>query len=123
MRYQEYPILYISLPNSKRRFWKIWITQKKDTYFLHREYGILGGKITIPTPIEMTDVKKIQTKANALFRKKKEEGFVEEEKTVQMKQNVIRPMRAHKLDDFSHKIEYPVFVQRKLDGYRCLATS
>ncbi len=120
----KYPILYISTSNSKKRFWKLWIsTTDNKKYLLHREYGILGGKITIPTPIEMNDLKKIKTKGDALFRKKKEEGFVEEEKTTQMRHQVIRPMRAHKLDDFAHKIEYPVFVQRKLDGYRCLATS
>jgi ATP-dependent DNA ligase len=33
----------------------------------------------------------------------------------------IKPMRAHKLDDHSHKIKYPALVQRKLDGFRCLS--
>jgi len=33
----------------------------------------------------------------------------------------IKPMRAHKLDEYHHKIKYPALVQRKLDGFRCLS--
>ena len=30
-------------------------------------------------------------------------------------------MGAHKLDDYEHKLKYPVMVQHKLDGVRCIA--
>lgn len=30
-------------------------------------------------------------------------------------------MVPHKLDDYDHKLKYPVMVQRKLDGIRCIA--
>ena len=32
-----------------------------------------------------------------------------------------KPMLAHSWDKYSHKIEYPCYVQPKLDGMRCLA--
>lgn len=124
---KEYPVLHLDLITGKRRFWKIWIEKERDSYLLKREYGIILGKITRPIPLKMFDEKKIITKANALFKKKKEEGFFEEEKNskkekkIQTKQHVIRPMGAHKLDDFHQRLHYPVCVQRKLDGYRCLA--
>ena len=122
----EYPVLYIDTNNDKKRFWRIWIVKKKNNEFeLHREYGIIGGKITILTPIKMDNEKKIKTRADMLFRKKKESGFYESNNNKKdikrTKQDVIRPMGAHKLDDFYQKLRYPVCVQKKLDGYRCLA--
>ena len=101
----EYPVLYIDTNNDKKRFWRIWIIKKKNNEFeLHREYGIIGGKITIPTPIKMDNEKKIKTRAYMLFRKKKESGFYEKninkKEIKRTKQDVIRPMGAHKLDDF-----------------------
>ncbi len=129
MIFKEYPILYLDTNNQKKRFWKIWIEIKKtpnNNYFLCREYGIIGGKITIPNPIELDDEKKIITKANALFKKKKESGFYEEGDKknnieIKTKQSIIKPMGAHKLDDHYQKLKYPVCVQKKLDGYRCLS--
>ncbi len=125
MIYKEYPVLHLDLSSGKRRFWKIWIEKDKDTFLLKRDYGIILGKITKPIPIQMSDEKKIFTKANALFKKKKEEGFYEEKNQkknqIHTKQNIIRTMGAHKLDDFHQRLHYPVCVQRKLDGYRCLA--
>jgi len=121
----EFPILKIYTKNGKTRFWKIRIQKKNSHYLIQREYGIENGKITRPTPLSINDEKKAMTKAKALFKKKIEEGFREEEhknlKMYHTKQSVIRPMGAHKLDDFSYKLKYPVLVQRKLDGYRCLA--
>lgn len=132
MIFKEYPILYLDIDKQKKRFWKIWIEISKEPnniYLLCREYGIIGGKITIPNPIELVDEKKIITKANALFKKKKESGFYELEQhlekknkmEIKTKQSIIKPMGAHKLDDHYHKLKYPVCVQKKLDGYRCLS--
>lgn len=120
----EFPILKIHTKEGKVRFWKIRIQKEGDQYRLEREYGIENGKMTKPNPLSFEDEKKALTKAKMLFRKKMEEGFREEKhenlKVRHTKQSVIRPMGAHKLDEFSHKLKYPVFVQKKLDGYRCL---
>lgn len=131
MIFKKYPELFINTSNGKKRFWKIWIDLDKNnnTFYLYREYGIIGGKITKPLPIEMPKSfeKKILTKANALFKMKKESGFFEESELnskknqIKTKQSIIKPMGAHKLDDFHHKLKYPVCVQKKLDGYRCLS--
>ncbi len=123
MIFKDYPILYLDINQNKKRFWKIWIQKQHDLYLLFREYGILNGKITKPQPIELHDSKKIITKANSLFKKKIESGFYEFKKNNQLKtkQSIIKPMGAHKLDDHYSKLIYPVCVQKKLDGYRCLA--
>ena len=40
-----------------------------------------------------------------------------------VKPHVIRPMLAQKYQDMKSRVEYPVFLQPKLDGIRCLANS
>jgi len=32
-----------------------------------------------------------------------------------------KPMLAHTYDDYGHKVEYPVYIQPKLDGIRCIS--
>jgi ATP-dependent DNA ligase len=115
------PKLYI-ITNNKKRFWEIWIEEdKEDKYYIVRNYGIIGGKITIPEKKEIKTLSKGITEIKALWRKKIESGFHEIEKESKMKSNTIKPMSAHKLNDYSHKIIYPACVQKKLDGFRCLS--
>jgi predicted DNA-binding WGR domain protein len=130
----EKPILYI-LSNNKKRFWKIWIEEEKSlnktNIYICRNYGIIGGKITIPAKKlikhngTITSLQKAITEVNFLWKKKKESGFQEEiefkNSNLKMKSSKIRPMGAHKLDDHFHKIKYPALVQKKLDGFRCLS--
>jgi len=114
------PILYI-LTNNKKRFWEIWLSEESNNIYICRKYGIIGGKISIPNKKLVENKKKAITQINALWKKKKESGFQEQLNVIQMKSNVIKPMGAHKLDDHYHKIKYPAYVQRKLDGFRCLS--
>ena len=131
----EKPILYI-LSNNKKRFWKIWIEEdneknKNKDIYICRNYGIIGGKITIPEKKlikhigTITSLQKAITEVNFLWKKKKESGFQEEfefkDSNLKMKSSKIRPMGTHKLDDHFHKIKYPALVQKKLDGFRCLS--
>jgi ATP-dependent DNA ligase len=127
----EKPILYI-LSNNKKRFWKIWIEEDKDrNIYICRNYGIIGGKITIPKKKQIkhigtiTSLQKSITEVNFLWKRKKESGFQEEfefkNADLKTKKNKIIPMSAHKLDNFFHKIKYPALVQKKLDGFRCLS--
>ena len=126
----ELPKLFSLNEDGKERFWHIWIQEKGkgngefSRFVIHRQYGIIGGKITEPEPKIMNDLKKTITAVNALWRKKKELGFYEYGQQNPLKKNeVIRPMGAHKLDDHYHKIIYPACVQKKLDGFRCLANN
>lgn len=113
------PILYIT-SNNKKRFWQIWIEKEKDNFYIIRKYGIIGGKITSPEKKHIKNLNKGITEVKALWLKKKESGFSENKNSTSIKSNFIKPMGAHKLDEHSHKIVYPVYVQKKLDGFRCL---
>ena len=117
------PILYIK-SNNKKRFWKIWLSKEDNKIYIKREYGIEGGKITIPEPKIIKTLEKAKTQMNSLWRKKKESGFTESKNNneIKHKTSTIKPMGAHKLDDHYHKIKYPAYVQTKLDGFRCLST-
>jgi ATP-dependent DNA ligase len=114
------PKLYI-ISNNKKRFWEIWIEKSNDIYYICRIYGIIGSKITISNKKEINDIKKAKTKVNAEWRKKKESGFEENEIKSKLKTNVIKPMGAYKLEEHFNKIKYPCYVQRKLDGFRCIS--
>jgi ATP-dependent DNA ligase len=115
----ELPILYIN--TDKKRFWQIWITQESENkYYIVRKYGIINGTITNPQPKHIEDLNKAITKVKALWLKKKESGFSENKNNISIKSNFIKPMGAHKLDDHYHKIIYIAYVQKKLDGFRCL---
>jgi len=126
----ELPTLFI-LANNKKRFWKIWIEEdnknknNKNKVYICREYGIIGGKITKPQKKEYETLKKAITQLNFQWRKKKDSGFQEgkniQNNIIKMKSHTIKPMGAHKLDDYYHKINYPAFVQKKLDGFRCIS--
>jgi DNA ligase-1 len=124
------PKLFI-LSNGKKRFWEIWIEEDKNkNIFIHRKYGIINGKITnqikeIKHKGTITSFEKAITQSNALWRKKKEAGFQEENSikhnnNIKTKSQMIKPMGAYKLNDHFLKIKYPACVQKKLDGFRCL---
>ena len=122
MSKKEFPILYI-LANGKKRFWQIWISPVDNDIYIHRKYGYINGKISEPSPKKATSLKSAMTEATALWKKKKESGFSELSDTTTHKTNTIKPMGAHKLDDYYHKIKYPACVQTKLDGFRCLSNN
>ena len=123
--------LYLKDSKGNTRFWEIYLEKAGiKCWKIHHKYGIIGGKVTEPIPREVcgpdgTDgsdaYKKALTKMNAEIRKKRLLGFQESVKKSVVRGSVFGPMGAHKLDDFPHKLRFPVMVQRKYDGYRCMA--
>ena len=125
----QYPILYQKKATGKIHSWKIAVVSTGNKPPLIRtEYGQVNGKITI------TD--KIITKAkgkNTLLEQAKQEALskwtlMKNKKgdTAIMKnttKRVIRPMLAKTYKPTESKIEFPVYIQPKLDGVRCLAQS
>ncbi len=117
--------LYLKDEKGRIRFWEIFIQKdegnKEGTYFIHHSYGLVDGKVTTPTPRKVESYSKALTKMNAEIKKKRLLGFQEKVQKSVVRGSVFGPMGAHKLDDFEHKLIYPVMVQRKLDGFRCIA--
>jgi ATP-dependent DNA ligase len=103
------------------RFWEISLLQENHQLFLHRSYGMIGKKVIHSPPRRVESERKGLTYMNAEIKKKKLIGFTENLKERISRGSVFGPMGAHKLDDYEHKLIYPVIVQRKLDGFRCIA--
>lgn len=68
---------------------------------------------------ETTDQEQAQKEAEALHRKKLELGFYEDINDIDSS-TLFKPMLAVDFNDFKDKITYPVYVQPKLDGIRCI---
>ena len=124
---KNYPILFSS-KNNKKRFWHIQIFKKLNDIFIIKSYGLINGKITKTNPKKINNssmknkLSLAITQADFLWKKKKDSGFYEENNKNKTNINkFISPMRAHKLNNHSGKIKYPCLVQKKLDGFRCLA--
>ncbi len=142
---KDFPILYIK-SNCKTRFWHVWITSSTNysNVYIHKEYGIIGGKITTPNPKKIehigriTSLQKAITEANFMYKRKVESGWtskptskiskqsqtqtkIKTQTQIINKKKFVLPMKAQRLDQYEHKIEFPAFVQKKLDGFRCLA--
>lgn len=120
--------LYLKDSKGNTRFWEIYLEKAGGKCWkIHHKYGIIGGKVTEPIPREVCGAdgadayKKALTKMNAEIKKKRLLGFQESMKKSVVRGSVFGPMGAHKLDDFPHKLHFPVMVQRKYDGYRCMA--
>lgn len=91
-------------------------------------HGQVGGKIQQTSTVvsegknidkanETTPLQQAELEANSLWNKQKDrKGYsltVPQEKP-------FRPMLAQKFSEHSKKIQYPAFVQRKIDGIRCI---
>ena len=101
------------------------------------ETGVVGGKITrhAPTYPEITNEGKSNERnkfkqglviARSLYLKKRENGSqiksaFESKKKVSKKNTKYFPMLVRKYDDEKKNIVYPVYIQPKLDGVRCIS--
>ncbi len=116
--------LYKIDSKGKTRVWSIWTDG--DTIFT--EHGLLGGKTQISEKKsvgknlgkanETSPTEQAELEAKSIARKKQDKGY----DPVLAKEGSIRlsPMLAQKWDHKKKKLSYPVDVQPKLDGVRCL---
>lgn len=119
------PILYKKDKNDTVRVWKIWTigncicTQhgqqdgKMQTSVKHVD-GKNIGRSNETTPNEQAELD-----AQSMWKKQKDKGYVED--LNQIDEIVYLPMLANDFEKRKGKIKYPVHVQPKLDGVRCLA--
>lgn len=120
----DFPTLYQIQGN---RVWYLRVTQDN---VIERKYGVFGGVLTTSTKTITTGKnigKRNQTspfeqacsEAKSLFKKQIDSGYSEIRDT-RHTMTFPSPMLAHGYDKHSHKIQFPAFVQPKLDGVRML---
>lgn len=127
--------LYQQNSRGKNKFWTIYVEKHNDnTASYTMEWGQVDGKIQQSTTHikegknlgkanETTPHQQAMSEAKSKVEKQIDKGYVRgvpkpKSEAVGLD---IRPMLAHKYEDYAHKVKYPVFVQPKLDGCRALA--
>lgn len=135
-----FPILYKKNTQGKIEQWKIWVGKVygRPHYDIVTEFGELNGKQQIKTVLvregknigkknETSVALQAMLDAESKHKGMLKKGYVKSlkdakaGKTDSIIKGGIVPMAAHKWQDHSHKINYPVYVQPKLDGERCVA--
>lgn len=68
---------------------------------------------------ETTPLQQAESEALSRWKKQLDKGYSQNINKLDFV--IPKPMLAHKFEDHSDKIEYPCYIQPKLDGVRCLA--
>lgn len=111
-----------------------YVNNDNSEVHINSRYGMMCGKITTKKPTIITKGKNIG-KSNEtniitqgliqcrnLYKLKLKSGYKHSIKEVENKSdNVIYPMALHIYEDNINKVEYPCYIQAKLDGMRMLA--
>lgn len=95
-------------------------------------YGEHGGKlitkiVKVKGNTRCSAYEQTFKEAESKYKKKLKSGYVTSledalaGKTDDVIEGGVLPMLAQKFEDHKHKIKYPVYVQPKLDGHRCVA--
>ena len=118
-------ILYKKDSKGKIRFVEIYSNENK----VIQKHGIIDGKVVynesecvgknIGKSNETTPERQAELEAQSKLLKKLDEGYY---KTIDEANNetVVLPMLAKDFKEEVHKVSYPVYVQPKYDGMRCL---
>lgn len=119
----EFPKLYHKTKSGKIQTCKIWTIGD----IVYTEFGYIDGKkqvaeqIALPKNVgksnETTGPQQAESEARSKWQKKLDKKYVEDFNAVEVVR--IAPMLAKKYTD--RKIKWPAFVQRKLNGLRCIA--
>lgn len=129
---KKFPRLYAQSSTGKTKWWEISAEEAKEGAIITVRYGYDGqeedktqgtvrkvkegknlGRSNETTPFEQACFE-----AEAMWQKKKDKKYSE---GASKKSKILLPMLAHDFKKRGHNIEFPAFVQPKLNGVRCLA--
>lgn len=129
MNQKEFPTLYAKNKNGNWKEWKIMVEKKDENSYptIHTQHGQYEGKMIIDS-ITITKEKRgyrdlweqaIATAQSKWNHKHERENY----QTSRKEENImptIYPMLAKTFDHGKHLI-FPLYIQPKIDGIRCLA--
>lgn len=127
---KTFPTLYAPSSTGKTKVWRIWAEEVKQGALIVTEYGyedsddlqraavtIREGK-NLGRSNETTPFEQACSEAEAKWQKKKDKKYTEGSVK---RTKILLPMLAQDFKKREHAIEWPAFVQPKLNGVRCLA--
>lgn len=129
-----FPTLYKKTSTGAIQQWNISVEQA----YIRTEFGQVDGKLqttvdkvtagkNVGKKNETTPEEQALLEAKAKWTKQKKKGYVDSIKAAEAEEldNIIEggivPMLAQKFAERGDRIEYPAYVQPKLDGARCIA--
>jgi len=123
------PILYKRTETGAVQQWQIK-TQGNSFYTIE---GQVDGKLTTSRPTlcesknedksnSTTSEEQAIQEAYRKWKKKQENGYNPDIEKIDSTPSFYKPMLAFKFAEYKEDIKYPVFVQRKSDGARCIMT-
>ncbi len=130
----QHTVLYKKASSGAIQSWRIEV----DGNIIITYWGQIGGSIQRTEENikagknqgkvnETTPEQQARSEAESRWLKKLKSGYVtsideaQQSKTDAIVEGSVSPMLAHKYSEHSSKIQYPCFVQPKLDGHRCIA--
>ncbi len=128
------PTLYKKTATEADQEWTVWT----EGNVIVTRWGQVGGAIQETRDViekgknlgranETTPVQQAEAEAQSFWEKKLKKGYVQNIEDARagrvdaIIEGGISPMLAEKFDEMEHKLVYPLFVQPKLDGHRCIA--
>lgn len=121
----ELPILYRKSSKGKTQQWKVWT----EDNVIFTEYGVKEGKLqttskavqgkNIGRANETTPKYQAEAEAQSMWQKRVDGKY--RQTLEETEEIVFLPMLAHDFTKQKTPIEYPIDVQPKLDGVRCMA--
>mgnify|MGYP001344260092 CR=1 FL=1 len=126
--------LYGRSTNGKLKEWNISVLKMADgTCYIETEHGYEDGKKqldqryieegkNIGRANETSPYEQALSEAKSAHSRKKDSGYIEDKNKIpSASDGMFLPMLAHRYDKHSSKINFPCWVQPKLDGVRMIA--
>lgn len=124
--------LYDKSKSGKIKIWKISVRTNSDNHgIIDITHGYEDGKMTTKSKVitqgknlgksnETTAYGQALSEAKSKWQKQKDKGYVTDKKDIGSQPQYF-PMLAKRYSEKSSKIDFPIYVQPKLNGVRCIA--
>lgn len=131
MKRKSFPTLYAKASTGKVKIWRIHAEETKYGAAIVTEYGYEGSDNLQTTTVEVRKGKNVGRanettpfqqaclEAESKWNKKQDKKYTQDKSG---ESDILLPMLAHDYKKRGKDIEWPAYVQPKLDGVRCLAT-
>jgi DNA ligase-1 len=130
----SFPTLYGKDKSGTIREWTIYVENKGQVSDIVMKHGVIDGQLIVTKRViekgknigkknETTHYEQALSEAQSKWNKKKDkEGYVEDSGILnrECEKTVLFPMLAQDYTKHKHKIQFPCYVQPKLDGYRAI---
>ena len=132
MNIPKFDILYLRDLHGNIREWNIKVELHKDnTAYIIANAGIIGKKFTtsvrhikkgknLKKINATTPIQQAISEAQSMWKKRLDSGMLTDIDAAKIHEPIF-PMLAHRFDKHAKKINYPAYIQPKLDGCRAMA--